>query len=177
MSPKLNPPRIFLGGVFAATLFFAVGVVESAPCATSVTEMDVTSVADVETLVEALTCTGGGIFNVTWHGTVAVPQMINVTGGSHLTVAQARLDSLSSTGEGLDESAVVEAGSSTGLFLVSGGSVLTLVDLELRGGSSYKGGAVTAVSDSALELDSNRLTAVGCTFTSNTATVGGEGLL
>lgn len=177
LSSKLNPLRFFLRGFLATTLLFAAGVVDSAPCAASVTEMDVASTADVETLTEALTCTGGGIFNVTWHGTVTVPQMINVTGGSHLTVAQARLDSPSSTGEGLDENAVIEAGTSSSLFLVSGGSVLTLVNLELRGGSSFKGGAVAAVSDSALELDSNRLTAVGCTFTANTATVGGKGSL
>lgn len=138
--------------------------------------MDVTSTADVETLIEALSCTGAGIFNVTWHGTVTVQQMINVTGGSHLTVTQAQIDSSGSTGDGLDGAAVVEAGTSTGLFLVSGGSALTLVDLELTGGNAYKGGAVTAVADSALERDSNRFTAVGCTFTANTATFGGESL-
>lgn len=136
--------------------------------------MDVTSTADVETLVESLSCTGAGVFNITWHGTVIVQQMINVTGGSDLTITQAQPDFSGSTGDGSDGGAVVEAGTSTGLFLVSGGSTLTLVDLELTGGNAYKGGAVWAVSTGALDMDSSRLTAVGCTFTANTATVGGE---
>lgn len=162
-----------MGVAFIAALVLATGGVESAPCAADVTEMGVTSTAGVQDVVDALNCTGGGMFNVTWYGTVAVEQTIEVTGGSQLTVEQASSDF---SGDDLDGVAVLDGGNLSGIFYVSGGSMLTLVELVITGGSSDLGGAVAAVSSSSLEMETNKVTAVDYVFMANIASIGGENI-
>lgn len=166
MSPK--PTRISLGVAFVALLLFSSDI-ESAPCPASVTQISVSSPDDVQALRDALYCTGSGTFEVNWSGTVAVEQVIEVTGGSHLVVVQDPTDDL-------DDVAVIDGGNSSGIFHVSGRSMLTLVNLVLRGGRSDRGGAIEVDSSSSLDVDVNRVTALDCVFMSNYASRGGESL-
>ena len=166
-----------MGVAFIAGFCFPAGA-ESVPCPPFDMEMNVTDTAGVQDLVEALNCTGGGTFNVTWYGTVNVEQPIKVTGGSHLTVAQASSHSSRFAEHDFDQAAVIDGGNSSGIFHVLDKSTLTLVKLELVGGNAGVGGAVAAISSSSLDIDSNIVTAVDCVFTGNAATyAGGEGLL
>lgn len=116
------------------------------------------------------------MFSVTWFGTVPVAKTIEVTGGSHLSVAQASRDSSDATEFDIDEVAVIDGGNSNGIFHVSDRSTLTLVKLELKGGNSHQGGAVAAISSSFRDVDTNIVNVIDCVFTANNATNGGERL-
>lgn len=159
---------MLLGVAFVGLLLVSSGV-ESAPCPASVTQISVSSPDDVQALRDALYCTGSGTFEVNWRGTVAVEQAIEVAGGSHLIVAQAPTDDS-------DDVAVIDGGNSSGIFHVSGRSMLTLLNLVLKGGRSDRGGAIEVDSSSSLDVDVNRVTALDCVFMSNYAPLGGESL-
>lgn len=129
----------------AAACFFLSGA-ESAECAS--TQMDVNSTADAQTLVERLDCTGGGEFNVTWHGRVETYETLNVTEGVSLTITGAKSSNFSLDGH-VHTAIIVgdKITSETGLFSVSGACTLTLNNLVLQGGHSittFGAGAVEA---------------------------------
>ncbi|CAM9817102.1 unnamed protein product, partial [Laminaria digitata] len=63
--------------------------------------------------------------------------------------------------------AEIDAGNTTGLFSVSGGSTLRLQNLLLKGGSSEDGGGVDVRSSSSLYV-------VDCSFVNNSASAGGK---
>ena len=126
--------------------------VESATCGSETFVRDVTTRDDVETLREAMDCTGG-IFVVTW-SSVSIDKRIEVSHGNNLTV----------TGT---NDAEIDAEGTDGIFLVSNG-LLTLSQLVLRGGNAAgTGGAISAVENSTVIVDD-------CNFVDNTASFSGD---
>ncbi|CAM9428829.1 unnamed protein product [Scytosiphon promiscuus] len=131
-----------LAAVFSSVLAFVAFTAvplpqaEAAACAASVVQAHVASPADAQDLASALDCTGGGgVFNVTWTGSVVVTQPFNISAGAALTVT--------GVGGGADETAVIDAEGADGIFVVSGVSALNLENLVLQGGnSSENGGAI-----------------------------------
>lgn len=131
--------------------------VNSASCSLSTVTVNVNSPADVQNLTDALACTGGGAFNISWNSSVAIAEKIEVSNSKDVTI----------TGTG---STVVSPASGAGIFSVSGGSTLRLNDLVLAGGSADQGGAVDLLSSSSLFVSD-------CDFTNNNASNGGEDAL
>lgn len=166
-----------------------------------VTEVDVSSDSDVQGLLELLRSCAGGVFDVNWHGRVAVNETFFVSSGTVLTVTGVHnfSSSLTQVGSGDDDvaddstaggAAVIDGGyrTDTGLFTVNSGSTLSLDNLVLEKGSYIYysgGGAVTAgdvdVIDTATDTSyawgpGSTVNVTDCTFLNNTATDGGERL-
>ena len=143
---------------------------QSAPCPATTVSVNVTSIADVQDLSDALTCTGESMFNVTWYPSMTLAQTINVanrkevsvTGVGHPIIRGALAD-----GNDYDIFADAGDGNGTGIFSVSNGSTLRLNHLVLDGGNAEHGGAVGLFSSSTLFVSS-------CTFANNNASKGGE---
>ena len=143
---------------------------ESAPCPASTVAVHVTSAADVQDLTDALTCTGEGAFNVTWHRSLTITQTINVPNRKHVTVTGAGRPSIRGAlpdGNNYGEDVDAGGGNFTGIFFVCNGSTLRLNHLVLDGGSAEYGGAVALHSSSSLFI-------LGCAFANNNAEKGGE---
>lgn len=139
--------------------------VESAVCAAGVTTAEVASISDVLNLRSALNCTGGGVFDVAWYGTVAVNDTFYVPDGTDMTVTG--YSSSSALDQDAGPTATVEGGyrTSFGLFRLSNNSVLSLNNLVLNGGySTDVGGAIAALGAS--------INIVDCTFRGNKADAG-----
>lgn len=146
---------------------------QSAPCSSSPVHVDVATTADVQGLTANMTCTGEGVFDVTWYGSLEIEQTIvvsdqksvTVTGSSYLSTSTAEPDAN-------EPDAIINAVNSSRIFLVSNGSTLTLNNLVLNGGYSEESGGGVAVLTYAF------LNVSGCVFTNNqAATTGGEAVI
>lgn len=136
-------------------------VAGAAPCPAGAVSMDVATTAELQAMINTINCTGEGIFDVTWIGSVPLVQTIEVCEKKQLTVTGS-----ASTPTNLP-SATIDAGSTTGIFRVYNGSTLNLNNLLLEGGISSSGAAIDVrVSSSVYVAD--------CAFTNNNATTGGE---
>lgn len=134
-------------------------------CPPGIVSVNLTSVDDVREFVDALRCTGEGVFDVTWNGRLQIDQRIEISGRKNVTVTGSHGTTSDSTS---DDHAVIDAGETTGIFLVTNMSTLALHYLHLEGGlSEYDGGAVEVKSSSSLYV-------FGCDFTNNTCSEGGE---
>eukprot|EP00904_Undaria_pinnatifida_P002787 jgi/Undpi1/12509/HiC_scaffold_6.g02178.m1 len=131
-------------------------VATPAPCTTETIVMEVASAADLETMSNAINCTGEGTFHVTWIGSLQLHQSIDISDNKQLTI----------TGSNPVPETVIDGGNATNIVSVSGGSTLNLVSLVLNGGNSDEGGAVAARDFSVVNV-------VGCSFTNNNASLGG----
>lgn len=145
---------------FAVTTCFISGE-EAAPCPPDTIEISITSAADLANLTDSLACVGQGDFNIMWHSNVAINERLEVSDGKNVTVTA---DALGDDNAG---DVLIDAGNSTGIFSVSDGSTLRLNNIALDGGNAEDGGAVAVLSSSALFV-------LGCTFTRNNASNGGE---
>lgn len=140
-------------------------------CPHGTVSTSITTTADMERLTSAMNCSGEGVFNVTLYGSVQIKKRMEVlntktvhmTGSGFPTIRAALRDNS-------DSSAVIDEGNTTGMFLVAGGSTLTIKYLGLEGGYSEHGGAVAVISSSSLH-------AIGCVFRDNSAAVGGEAIV
>lgn len=153
--------------------------VESAACAAGIITLEISSSSDLENLHSVLDCTGGGVFDVSWYGTVAVNDTLYVPDGSDLTVTG--FSSRSTLDEGSNPTATIDGGHRTpfGFFCLYNNSALTLNNLVLDGGySTSNGGAVGALEE---DLDPGPIARfvniVDCTLHNNTAESFGEGFV
>lgn len=147
----------FAAGVLGSLISVLINdKVTSAPCASGVTAINVTTRDDAQNLSDALECTGGGgVFDVTWYGNVTVSQTIAVRDGSTVTVSGATSPP--------DGAAVVDGAEEARLFFVNGASTLNLHNLVLQGGwHNANGSAVYAEAQSTVKM-------FNCEFTDNTA--------
>lgn len=135
----------------------------SAPCPAGAVAMNVGSTADLQNMTNLINCTGKGSFDVIWTGTLPLLQTIELSDTKNLTITGSTYSTLltGSLGAGID------AGNTTGLFAVSGGSTLRLQNLVLKGGSAEDGGGVDVRSSSTVNV-------VGCSFLNNSASIGGK---
>lgn len=136
-------------------------VVHSAPCSASTIAMSVGTTAELQNMTNALNCTGGGAFDVTWTGSLQLEEIIQLSDNKNLTVTGSSPLKTGLPSDGID------AGNATGIFSVSGGSTLRLQNLVLEGGSAANGGGVDVRSFSSVYVD-------GCFFSNNSASTGGE---
>ncbi|MEP4804532.1 MAG: hypothetical protein ABJZ69_08980 [Hyphomicrobiales bacterium] len=134
---------------------------QSTECPAGIVAVNITSTADVHHLTDALACVGEGFFNITWYSSLTIYEMIEVSDEKEVTVTGVGVRSF----RGAD--VVIDAGSGTGIFSVSGGSTLHLHNVVLKGGNTENGGAVAVLSSSAFF-------AFDCTFRNNNASNGGE---
>ena len=152
---------------FASTMFFMSGA-DSAPCPSVTAAVTITSKSDVQNLTEALACEGEVEFNITWYSSVTIEERIEVFDRKNVTVTGASSPSFGGgPGDDNDDGVVIDAGTGTGIFSVSDGSTLRLINLVLAGGNAENGGAVDVRSFSSF-------IAFGCIFSSNNASNGGE---
>lgn len=133
----------------------------AAPCPGGTVAMTVSTPAELQIMTTTMNCTGDGTFDVTWTGTVPVTKVVEVSRQKQLTVTG------SSQALGDSSSDVMDAGNSTGIFVVSNGSTLILNYMVLEGGISPAGAAIDARDYSSVRV-------LGCAFTNNDATTGGE---
>lgn len=156
----------------AATLVLSVtSGSNSEPCSAGTISMDVATTSDLELMRNILNCTGEGIYNITWVGSVPLEETIEVCENKRLTVTGSTSTGSTSTGSASAltdlPSAVIDAGGTTGIFKVCNGSTLSLNHLVLEGGTSEYGAAVDASSFSSVYV-------ADCAFTNNKAASGGE---
>ena len=146
---------------------------QEAPCPSHVIQVNLSSGGGVQNLVDEMSCTGAGVYNVTLHGRLRLGMRIEISAQKHMTFTGYPDDAMTGHDDDYaprdsDDLAVIDAGGTTGIFLVSNGSTLSIKDLHLRGGFSEDGGAVAVTSSSTFN-------ASGCVFTNNDAsTAGGE---
>ena len=151
---------------FASTMFFMSGA-DSAPCPSVTAAVTITSKSDVQNLTEALACEGEVEFNITWYSSVTIEERIEVFDRKNVTVTGASSPSFGGgPGDDNDDGVVIDAGTGTGIFFVSDGSTLRLINLVLAGGNAENGGAVDVRSSSSLF-------AFSCIFLNNNASNGG----
>lgn len=131
----------------------------SAPCPSSTVQVNVTFAADLRNLTDALACSGKGSFDITWYSSLTVTHIIEVSDSKDVVVTGAGFPSI--------RGAVPATGAGSGIFFVSNGSSLRLVDLVMEDGNAEYGGAVDLQFSSSLFV-------FGCTFVNNTASYGGE---
>lgn len=143
-----------------------VSATERAPCPSGTVALDVIEAADVERLMDKLNCTGRGDFNITWYSSLQIGQRIDVSDKKNLTVTGSEFPTISGAlDDDNDAGGNVTTGTATGIFSVSGGSILRLNHLALEGGDAFSGGAVSVYS--------SVLVAVGSTFANNHASKNG----
>lgn len=156
--------------IMAGIAFSSVRGAHPAPCPPDVIAMSLRSPGDVQALTDAMDCTGPGVFDVTLHGRVQLKDIIDVSGHKNVTVT----GSVDNSRDGTSDAcfyADIDDGNTTGLFSVSNGSSLSVINLGLEGGFSADGGAVSVTSSSFLY-------AFDCNFTHNTASsAGGEQMI
>lgn len=135
---------------------------EAAACSPRTVNMDVAKTSDLQSLADAMDCTGKGYYNVTWHGKIEMDHTIEVFGEKTVTV----------TGSGTTTNDIHDtlyAGGIRIIFSVSDGSTLKLNRLVLDGGSEEEGGAVAVRESSCLHVSN-------CIFVNNAALAGGENI-
>lgn len=153
---------MILAGVFTSLAHGA----QQAPCPSHTVQVNLKSGGGVQSLTDAMNCTGAGVYNVTLHGRLQLKKRIEISAQKHITFTGYLDDAI--TGYKDCGVAAIDAGGTTGIFRVSQGSTLSIKDLQLRGGYSEDGGAVAVTS-------SSTFIASGCVFTNNSAsTAGGE---
>lgn len=157
----------------AWTMLLCPTEVESVACATGVVVSSVASSVDAQNFADALSCTGGGVFEVTWTGSVAITEPFKVSGGSAVNITGASGFApafvLSDGSSGATAAAIVRGQGGDGIFIVSDASTLTLNNLVLQeGNSSADGGAIYVPEASVISV-------TDCGFLNNSATgYGGE---
>ena len=147
---------------------------ELVACPSETVSMDLTTTADIQSLTDAMNCSGEGFFNATLYNSVQIQQRIEVSDQKTVTITGEGLPTISAATlddalDSAESSAVTDVGNSIGIFLVSGGSTLTVNALVLEGGRSEDGGAVVVLSSSSMHV-------FDCTFKNNNATTGGDTL-
>ncbi|CAN0323906.1 unnamed protein product, partial [Pylaiella littoralis] len=144
--------------LFATSACVVLGLAQaqSTACPTGVTAWNVSSPADALELIDALNCAGPAQFEVDWSGKVSLTRTISISNGSSVTV----------TGLGAADEAVIDGDGAVRLFEVTEGSTLQLNTVSLVGGLSDEGGAIYSVS-------SNVIIGGDTTFTNNAASSGG----
>ncbi|CAN0030927.1 unnamed protein product [Scytosiphon promiscuus] len=176
MKPKISPSSA--GGLI---ILLACRRASAVPCTSStlVAPTVVNDTAGALLLAQAINCSGG-VFDVSWVGSVTVEETIHVSDGTVLSVEGAT-DGGSPFVKGAGEVSLFSANGGTlqlsGLSLVDGvgedGGAIYVIDSELTlerctfsgNNASSSGGAVYSF-DSKITLDD-------CTFTGNTAVDGG----
>lgn len=144
--------------VLTAAATFLVSPVQSAACSSVAPPENVSTSDDVQSLRDALNCTGQRSLSVTWRGAIQIDERIVVSTGKSLTVSGAN-------GDDQDE---IDAGHNDGIFLVSDQSMLTLKYLTLRdGNASSSGGAIAITNASTVVVED-------CNFTGNSAEGSGD---
>lgn len=142
---------------------FVASTAQGAQCPSGTVALDVITTADVERLVSELSCTGYGNFNITWHNSLQIEHIIEVSNKKNITVIGSGFPTIrGALGNDNDAGGGFIKETSDGIFSVSKGSTLRLDHLALQGGYSRSGGAIRVYSSSWLVVS-------GCSFTDNHA--------
>ncbi|CAN0218885.1 unnamed protein product [Ectocarpus sp. 4 AP-2014] len=151
----MRPILLFSRAGGLVTLLLACRRSSAVPCTSStlIAPTVVNDAAGALLLAQAVNCSGG-VFNVSWVGSVTVEETIRVSDGTVLSVV----------GMPDDGSPSVDGAGEVSLFHVSGGT-LWLSGLSLINGFGDEGGAIYA--------EDSVLTSEGCTFSGNS--VGSSG--
>lgn len=161
--------------VFDAIVIILVGIAlafvqgaEETLCSPGIVSLSVTTAAGLQDFRDAMNCSGEGFFHVAWNSSLLIEERIEVTGFKTVRVTgtghQTASNGLPGSG---DAGAAISGGSTTGIFLVSKWSKLTISNLVLEEGYSDDEGAIAVHSSSFLQVS-------GCTFTNNKASIGGK---
>lgn len=164
--------------ILAAAAISLVPGARAAPCPKGTVSVNLTSSGDMQGLIDAMNCSGAGVYDVTVHGRLQIGEILKVSERKNVTVTGyvgtamgSASDTDSALGSTSDSYAVLDAGNKTGMFLVSEGSTLTINKLILEGGFSEDGAAIAVTSSSTLKV-------FDCDFTNNTASMsGGENII
>lgn len=141
---------------------------DSAPCRSSTVQVNVTSIADLQNLTDALACSGKGAFDVTWYSSLKINQSIQVSDSKDVVVTGMGFPSIGGPlPDDTDDGVIADDGAGGSIFSVWNGSSLRLIDLVVEGGNAENGGAANLHSFSSLSV-------LGCTFSNNAASNGGE---
>ena len=138
---------------------------EIAACPSRTFSANLTTTADMQNLADAMNRGGRGVFNVTLYGSVQILKRIDVSNQKIVHITGFGFPAIRAAGGG--NSSIDDAGNTTGIFVVSGGSSLTVNAVALEGGYSEDGGAVAVLSSSSFH-------ASGCAFRNNIAAIGGD---
>lgn len=153
--------------VAVLSFFFMLGA-HAGPCPSGTVDFHVITTADVPHLADLIDCSGEGSFNITWHGTLPVHQIIEVSNHKNVTVTGLGFPTIHSGIYDKDDAGDdIGPATTAGIFSVVNGSTLSLNEVVFEGGSSDEGGAVAVHSFSSLYV-------VDCDFTNNSASNGGE---
>lgn len=113
----------------------------------------VSTAADVSELVLALMHDGPVQVSVDWRGRVELTQTLTLGNGSSLAIT------------GSDEAAI-DGGGTVRILEASGGTTLNLLNISLDNGWAADWGGALYANESSIRID-------GCSFSGNTATIGG----
>ena len=141
---------------------------EITACLPGTISVNVTTNDDMHRLTDAMNCTGQGVFNVTLYSSVQVNRRIEVSNQKRVHITGSGFPAIRA--EPCDNellSASPYAGTTTGIFLVSNHSTLSINALVLEGGCGEDGGGVAVLASSCLH-------AYACTFRNNSAAAGGD---
>ena len=141
---------------------------EITACLPGTISVNVTTNDDMHRLTDAMNCTGQGVFNVTLYSSVQVNRRIEVSNQKRVHITVSGFPTIRA--EPRDNellSAFPDAGTTSGIFLVSNQSTLSINALVLEGGYAEDGGGVAVLASSSLH-------AFACTFKNNSAAAGGE---
>lgn len=156
-----------------SSLMLIILTAQSAPCSGGITEMEVSTTADADNLTSALECTGSSSFVVTWVGSIVIRRSIVVSGGNSLTVTGSGwVSSMLGNQAGAETGSIIDGGGAIGLFIVYGGSTISLQDIVLRQGNATHGGAI-ATRSSNLSTSKDTINITDCLFLENHGYVAG----
>ncbi|MEP5729812.1 MAG: hypothetical protein ABJL67_10645, partial [Sulfitobacter sp.] len=127
--------------IVAGIIFSLVRGLRAAPCPADAVAVDLPSNSGVYRLIDALNCTGPGVYNVSVHGRLEIERKINISEQKIVNITGSADDDFKSTSNPSGYT-VVSAVHTTGMFSVSNGSTLIITRLTLEGGSSVEGGTV-----------------------------------
>lgn len=168
----LNRMALHVRAVVAAWLTISCisGAAASIPCPSNTISIDISTAGDIQVLADALNCTGDGVYKVTLSSSLRIERRIEVANQKDVTIIGSGYPTLRGAQQTTNEiiNSAIDAGGTSGIFLVSSGSTLSINHMVLDGGYSENGGgAVAVVSSSALQV-------FDCVFSSNVARIGGE---
>ena len=145
---------------------------EVAPCPSDTVSVNLAATEDIQRLTDAMNCSGGGEYNVTWSNSLQLESRIKVSTGKHVTITgSSKTPTVTAAPHHThDNISIVDVGDISGIFLVSDNSTLTIHKMVLDGGYSEDGGAVAVISSSYLNV-------IDCVFTNNNALNGGDIML
>lgn len=153
--------------IAAGMAFFLVRGGRATPCPPHTIEVNLTASDGVQVLNEAMNCTGAGVYNVTLSRRLQIQETIEISGPKNVFITGSVDNAVTDTSGG-SPYAAIDAGGTTGMFVVSDGAMLNIKYLTLEGGFSEYGAAVSVTSSSFFMVS-------GCVFTNNRAsTAGGE---